>query len=269
MKKVSVKLKIIKLQCIIIVSLSLFLVSCLSSKPVTPSQWKTDFSEVTPTLSEGYYTFPQTAVIVKVYNGSDALCIYIRFSDNQDQLKVLQNGLTVWIDPTAGKKENYGIIFSPMNLSVDESMPENKLYGLDISAMVQKLSLSPVQVNKSGIESLIDTRNFMVTYDKQYNLNYKITVPLSQLGFINTPGKIVSIGISSENKKARNGQLHDRNKDSKDEEEMGEHSSQMQGGMNGGHHSGGQSRVENSELHENEITQLKSWIKIAIATGPY
>jgi len=245
------------------------MISCLSSKPVTPSQWKTDFSNVEPTLNEGYMTFPDTRIIVKTYNSSDALCIYIRFLDNQDQHKVLMNGLSIWIDVTAGKKENFGVIFSPTYLSAAESMPENKMVGLDISAMVQKLNLSVVQIKKGDDETLMDTRYFIVTYDKQHNLNYKITVPFSQLGITNTPGKSVSIGIFSDNSKARNVQNHDRNKENSEGDELGEHNSEMHGNMNGGPHSEGQSREENTELNENSMSRLKSWIKIMIATGPY
>jgi hypothetical protein len=249
----------------ILLLLLIILSSCASNKSLTKSQWKTNFSDVAPSLEEGYQTFPQTTVIVKTYNNSDALCIYIRFPDIRDQLRILQDGLTVWVDITAHKKENFGVVFSPANMP----MAIGESAGFNISELIQHLNHTGAKIMKDDKELKSDKPFFTVASDKNHNLNYIITLPFSKMGVTTTLGKTMSIGVFSEDQKTQSKQMHDRKNDESEEDEILKNSNNMRGNLQNGGNNERYSEEENSEIRENTSSQLKGWIKISLASGPY
>lgn len=121
------------------------------------------------------------------------------------QMRILMQGLTIYIDPTGKKKEKYAIVF-PAASDVRDMMNENipsadrqREERPDISPLINSLQGYGVVYDVKGKVSQIGKNMYSITLSEQKNmLSYSILIPICDMLNEKKLSKIWSVGLYSE-----------------------------------------------------------------------
>lgn len=162
---------------------------------------------------EAYYN-EEEGLKIGFFNDARYLYVYLATWHRQDQTQILMNGLTVWIDATAGKKETFGVNY-PMKRTMREpgDMPrdvpsdatrdnQQMLKGLLSEAQGELQAVGPnseplfsmpaADSTKSGIAAMVDISNRTLVYELRIPFAAGDSVPF---GVNASPGGTIGVGF--------------------------------------------------------------------------
>ncbi len=175
---------------------------------------------------EAHYS-EQEAFKVGFFNDADYLYVYLATWSRQKQMQILTNGLTVWIDGTGAKRQTFGINYPMKRLMPDSAgapqgvpagprgaekpgglpnAPEENRQAIARAVLAEArnglavvgtggeplASLSAVDVERAGIEAMIDYANRTLIYELRIPLATSDSLPFA-VGA--TPGATISVGF--------------------------------------------------------------------------
>jgi hypothetical protein len=243
--------------------ITLITVSSCSEKAIrvsTPSHIRGDTAHQADTL-EGYTIFPDTRVMLRSFHDNDSLFLEVKIEDRITLRSVLTNGLSVWIDPKAGRNETYGMAFTAARAEMlgrrEELMRELEKEEVDSAALlrfatrtwVEAVSKREVVVKDIKGTRFADKNLASVNLDENDNLIYTIKFGLGQLGLSPDEDQRISIGVVS--------QLH-----------QAQIPGGQQGGISGPPGTGTRSRPQQTTVRPMRMPQVpvNSWIVITMAS---
>jgi hypothetical protein len=142
-----------------------------------------------------------TKCIYSIANDSANLYIYIKATDRQQQMKMIQGGTEVWIDTKAKKNKSAGIIY-PIGGGTMQ-MPGSKNSQSDEKQMRQQLRSQMLTLELTGFKAAINGQHSVysdmvvkaaIDWDTKENLIYELAIPLNTL-LENPSGQLQNISI--------------------------------------------------------------------------
>lgn len=142
-----------------------------------------------------------TKCIYSIANDSANLYIYIKATDRQQQMKMIQGGTEVWIDTKAKKNKSAGIMY-PIGGGTMQ-MPGNKNSQSDEKQMRQQLRSQMLTLELTGFKAAINGQHSVysdmvvkaaIDWDTKENLIYELAIPLNTL-LENPSGQLQNISI--------------------------------------------------------------------------
>lgn len=240
------------------------------------SRWNQQNIEIDGLDNEWYGSykfFEEEKAAISARNDSTYLYLVFKTIDNQVKQKILSNGLTVWIDPSAEEEKSFGIHYpigmmnwnkSQLYNPADWGTPEEREKRLKEKS---KIMLKELEINSSSGRSqydysfgnpynikiaLNDTTGVLV-----YELKIPLTPPVGSISDLNIiPGSKINIGIET-------GEI-DR-QSMMDKKSSGGMTSGGRGGGKmgkGGGMSGG-----NQSAMKNMLEPIKFWISLNLSSG--
>ncbi|MGM0565966.1 MAG: hypothetical protein ACQESX_04310 [Bacteroidota bacterium] len=191
--------------------------------PTFESKWRS--SEDQPDLvndADKNYGYDQDAGIMYHFsNSEDTLFVDLKFADRFTAMKVRRFGFTVWIDPEARKKQNYGIIFPlrdkntsgfpsersqlPEVVEDEDGFKRLKYNDKKKASLRSRLIKENVNLELKGFGEEFDETvlpadkapvETKLYYDASENLSYHLAVPLDKLNIKgNLEEQVLSIGM--------------------------------------------------------------------------
>jgi hypothetical protein len=175
-----------------------------------PSYLRGDMSFQADSL-EGFVILPTTAVMLRSIHDSDSIYLEIKIEDRVTLRSVLTNGLSVWIDPKAGRNETYGMTFtaarSEMFLRREEMlklMNEEDPDSVAIMAMIQnKTWVDAINQRENVIKDVKGTRfakqnAAWVELNQDGSIVYYIRLGFNQLDVKPDQHQNISVGVISQ-----------------------------------------------------------------------
>jgi len=149
-------------------------------------------------------------VSIKVLRDVDTLAIQIAFTKPYQQMKVLMQGLSVFIDPKAKKSTKFALIFpSAREVSNEINRHEQNNFermqsgpGVnqndkpDILPLIHALNRKGVKWDVNGKKS--SNVNSVIIPTPDYVIIYYAKIPVSNFAGKNVPPKIITVGLLSE-----------------------------------------------------------------------
>ncbi len=168
---------------------------------------KLDFDEVT---EDGVVHFPNTQIAVKTVYSKDSIRIWLKTSDEVTVASLLINGLSVWIDPDAGKSQNSGVIYPSASFSVIreqlerstdtlELKEDSDTLGFDISKLVKSIKDRGAVVQMGQRARFAEKEQAMIFVENNREINYVTTLSFSALNIKDVENRRISIGVYSRN----------------------------------------------------------------------
>ncbi len=191
--------------------LIIYTISCttVADLPETGSYFssKLDFDEVT---EDGFVYFPETQIAIKTVYSKDSVSFWLKTSDEVTVASLLINGLSVWVDPDAGKSQNSGVIypsasFSVIREQVERSKDPLKLeddsdtLGFDISKLVKSINDRGAVIQMGHRARFAEKEQAVIFMENNRAINYVATLPFSALNITDVEGRKISIGVYSKN----------------------------------------------------------------------
>jgi hypothetical protein len=244
--------------------ITLIIVSSCSEKAIqvsTPSHVRGDTAYQSDTL-EGFTIFPDTRVMLRSIHDNDSLYLEVKIEDRIALRSVLTNGLTVWIDPKAGRNETYGMAFTAARAEMlgrrEELLRELEKEEADTAALLRFAThtwVEAVNQREVVVKDLKGTRFAdkgvaSVSLDENSNLIYNMKFSFSQLDLKPQEVERISIGVIS--------QIH-----------QAQIAGGQQGGISGPPGTGTRSRPQQTTIRPMRLPQVpvNSWIVITMASA--
>ncbi len=191
--------------------------------PTFESKWRSseDKHGLVSDTDKNYSYDQDEGIMYHFSNSEDTLFVDLKFTDRFTDMKVRRFGFTVWIDPEARKKQNYGIVFplrdkNTSRFSSERSQlpevvededgfkrlkyPDNKKaslrsrlikenINLELKGFGEEFDKTVLPVDKAPVETKL-------YYDVSENLSYHLAVPLDRLNIKgNLENQVLSIGL--------------------------------------------------------------------------
>lgn len=202
------------------------------------------------------YSDPKSGLQYNITNDGTNLYVCIRATERPAQMKIINSGMTIWIDPTGKNKEVAGVHFPLAGMRDRKAQSEDLQSQRNLSEKPEKLSLEKAyelqkpEITltgfKPGYNGTFETSNSKavkaaIGWDAQENMSCEMIIPLnifsaenakairnnSTLGFM--------IDIPAMNRPQGGG---DHARAMQGGEEGGQHHGGMGGGMGGGYSGG-------------------------------
>lgn len=243
------------------------------------SKWNEQNIEVDGTDIEwsGSYKFLEDEkAAISARNDSAYLYLVFKTIDNQVMQKIISNGLTVWIDPSADEEKSFGIHYpigmmdwnrSKLYDQADWGTPEEREKRLKEKSKIMLKELEFITTlgrsqfeypmdNPYGIElALKDTTGTFV-----YEMKIPLTSPIGSMSDLNIkPGNMINIGIET-------GEIDKQSM--MDKRSSGEMPGGSRGGKGGGMMGkGGGMGSGNQSAMKNMLEPIKLWVSLTLPNG--
>ncbi len=206
---------------LVLFSISIIFHSCRSilppALPLAQSHSSETASALTAGSQGGFVRMPDSRVRVKSIHGPDSIELEIRTADTLTLRSLLINGMSVWLDPEAGRNAKFGVSFPAARaemmrrqeeiireheetrrrrLEQDDTIPRPIPFNpeLWVEALQDR---QPVVRDNSGTR-FAERRNAQIFLDKNGELVYRIRFAFSQLGISGEDHQRLSVGVVSE-----------------------------------------------------------------------
>lgn len=152
------------------------------------SHWRADNTNVSKLTDDNFEFFKRGNFLYYISNDKDNLYIDIKIEDSGVQYKILQEGLTVWINADGKLQKKVGIRY-PLGVKFTRG-PGMRNSGSTGSAsplaMANTIQLIGFQGQEPNMFPAKNQDNFSgsMEYDDQGNLYYTLKMPVSRLPFI-------------------------------------------------------------------------------------
>lgn len=269
---------------ILILLCGLFLIGC--KKEILQSGWPTEKMTTDGSAHDwsnlkSFKLFNEIGVVAGVSNDSTDLRILFRFKNSQWARAIVMNGLTIWIDPSDGKKKKFGMRYAGgPNLSELPNFGERMGRFGESMTDEQKDRFESRQKRRGDRIEIIDKNRDTVLFiprdgskgpavayasDKgiyTYEFSIPMGSPVGEYYAIETaPGRAISIGIewggmSKEDRKA----MEEMRK------ERAGGGGGRRGGFGGGGRGGGGSR--SGGMGRGGMEAQEYWLKVVLAKAP-
>lgn len=196
---------------LLLMGLLMLMAACSSvSRMPTVRSYKLGDNAIEQDSLKGYVAVPNSNVWVKTLHSEDSIFVEIRTSDTLSLRSMLINGLSVWLDPQAKKKQAYGISFPAARAEMLKQLEESAA----LEEPQEKDSLPQMQFDHAQWVNTIASRQAVVTdakgtrfdnamqaqlyLDEQSYLVYRIRFAFAQMGIEQGKTDNFSVGIVSE-----------------------------------------------------------------------
>ena len=192
----------------LIAGLLLAFYSCQTVLPVA-SGFRDDALQVKPALTDEFTAFNDNEILGRVSYSDSAMQVQLKIDEPRVMMRLLLNGLTVWVDSTASRKKEVGVVFPAAGPVLRQMTP-----GADRFPARQRDADQPADFDPTPLLEIVQQRNKVFQYgqradfiddevasmflDDEKALNYLMIIPFSKLGIERPENNRVSVGVTSD-----------------------------------------------------------------------
>lgn len=180
-----------------------------AQKKIKSSKWRETIlqPELKKVLREAYLYDSKTKLLYSINNDRDNIYIDLIVTEQTSIRKILQGGLTVWIDPMAKNKKNLGVQFplaqeppARSNQNGNNQQGNNgerpKMPTFDENMKIELIGLNGVESHFIDANTK-DHINGNLSFNEYKELEYHLTIPFQKLCGVSLVNQEVSINLIS------------------------------------------------------------------------
>jgi hypothetical protein len=181
---------------------------CQTALPVV-SGFRDDGLQVKQAISDEFTAFNESKILGRVSYNDSAMQVQLKIDEPRVMMRLLLNGLTVWVDSTASRRKEVGVVFPAAGPVLRQMAP-----GADRFPARERDADQPRDFDPTPLLEVVQQRNKVFQYgqraefvdeemasmflDEEQALNYLMIIPFSKLGIRQPENVSVSVGVASD-----------------------------------------------------------------------
>ncbi len=191
-----------------VASMSLLFFSCQTTLP-TASSLREQQLETVPALTDEFVPFSETGVFGRVTHNDSLMMVQLKIQDDPVMMRLLMMGLTIWVDNTASREQEIGVVFPGAGPVLRQraagsgrfparEQPTDSVVPFNPQPLLEIVSQRNMVFREGSKAEFIENDMARIYLDDQGSLNYVMKIPFSRLDITSPEQGRVSVGVVSE-----------------------------------------------------------------------
>lgn len=194
---------------ILVLGIALSVSSCRTSLP-TAKSYPQAHQHTNDAFPEAFVNFHEDEVLGRVSHTDTQMQVHLRIVEPSMVMRLLLNGITIWVDSTASTRQHLGVVFpgaGPVIMQQRqgagryyprEKQEEENLAKFNPKSVAEIVKKRDMVFRYGEKAEFIENQMASFFLDDNNALNYIIEIPFDKLGITNPEMASVSVGVMSE-----------------------------------------------------------------------